>query len=451
MPSRANLASSCPWPTPTSSTLRSEVSTSNRRHTASQTSSSRIFQYPAAVGLTYPHWRSYRRSRSRDAYSARTDSASSGASVPRGCDTVMDLALYGIGNPGMSRGGAVGAHFYPRVHTAPAVIHIPRSVQATLPDLEDEGVGVRHHVDVTLGARDPEARPVDSRHIRHPLEANFHVPLACREGGHISPQLDGVHREHSHALLVLHFEAVDRLSNGVPHFQTDANQHVLVGDWDRSGCASMVSDLVAEWQYTSVALPDGTGQVALGRPREHCRVLLDHVPRRPHRLQSAAVDPEGPVTELANRHHVVADEEDRPPAPGGLAHAPQALPLELGVADGKHFVDDEDLRVQVGRDGKRQARVHPAGVVLHRCVNELFHLGECDDLIEPARDLLPTHAENCSVQVDVLAAGQLRVEPGPHLKQTPHPAVDVRQASRRLGDLREDLEQRALPRPVAAD
>src|SRR5262249_33212307 len=83
--------------------------------------------------------------------------------------------------------------------------------------------------------------------------------------------------------------------------------------------------------------------------------------------------------------------------------------------------------------------------------NELFHLGECDDLIEPARDLLPTHAENCSVQVDVLAAGQLRVEPGPHLKQTPHPAVDVRQASRRLGDLREDLEQRALPRPVAAD
>ena len=72
----------------------------------------------------------------------------------------------------------------------------------------------------------------------------------------------------------------------------------------------------------------------------------------------------------------------RPPCT--LAHLPEARLLELGVADREHLVDDEDFRLDVGRDREGQPHVHPAAVPLHRRVEELLHLGEGDDLVELA-------------------------------------------------------------------
>jgi len=56
-----------------------------------------------------------------------------------------------------------------------------------------------------------------------------------------------------------------------------------------------------------------------------------------------------------------------------------------------------------------------------------------------------------TVQVDVLPPGQFGVETSAHLQQRAHPAIDLGPPLRRLGDAGEDLEQRSLPRPVAAD
>ena len=66
---------------------------------------------------------------------------------------------------------------------------------------------------------------------------------------------------------------------------------------------------------------------------------------------------------------------------------PEALLLELRVADGEHFVDDQDLRLEVRRDRERQPHVHAGGVALDRRVEELLDLGERDDLVELAADL----------------------------------------------------------------
>ena len=49
-----------------------------------------------------------------------------------------------------------------------------------------------------------------------------------------------------------------------------------------------------------------------------------------------------------------------------LLHAPETAPLELGVAHREHLVDEQDLRLEVGRDGEREPDVHPARVALHR-------------------------------------------------------------------------------------
>ncbi len=67
-----------------------------------------------------------------------------------------------------------------------------------------------------------------------------------------------------------------------------------------------------------------------------------------------------------------------------ILHLAQALLLELDVADRQHLVDDQDLRLQVRRDGERQAHVHAAGVALDRRVEEFLDLGEGDDLVELA-------------------------------------------------------------------
>src|SRR5207245_10116130 len=53
--------------------------------------------------------------------------------------------------------------------------------------------------------------------------------------------------------------------------------------------------------------------------------------------------------------------------------------------------------------------------------------------------------------VDVLAAGQFGMKPGADLQQTADPPVKRDAAGGRLGDAREDLEERALAGAVAAD
>ena len=75
-------------------------------------------------------------------------------------------------------------------------------------------------------------------------------------------------------------------------------------------------------------------------------------------------------------------------------------------------------------------------------------LGEGDDLVELARDLRAPHPEDRAVQVDVLAPGQLGVEAGADFEQAADAAADLDVALGRLGDPREDLQQRVLPAPL---
>ena len=140
----------------------------------------------------------------------------------------------------------------------------------------------------------------------------------------------------------------------------------------------------------------------------------------------------------------------RPPV-AHVPHLAEALALELGVADGQDLVDDQDLRLQVRGDGERQPHLHPAAVALHRRVEELLHAANStisSNFRSISRLRMP---EDRAVQVDVLAAGQLGVEAGADLEQAADAAADVDAPLRRLGDPREDLQQRALAGPVAAD
>ncbi len=130
---------------------------------------------------------------------------------------------------------------------------------------------------------------------------------------------------------------------------------------------------------------------------------------------------------------------------------PEAAPLELRVADREHLVHEQDLRLQVRRDGEREPHVHPARVALDGRVHEALDAGEVDDRVEALLDLAALHAEDRAVQVDVLAARELGMEAGPDLEQAAHAAADLDAAARGRRDPRQHLEERRLARAVPTD
>ena len=74
-----------------------------------------------------------------------------------------------------------------------------------------------------------------------------------------------------------------------------------------------------------------------------------------------------------------------------------------------------------------------------------------DDLVEALIDLALRHAEDGTVQVDVLATRQLGVEAGAELEQRGDLALGGDRAAVGTQDPRHALEQRALARTVLAD
>jgi hypothetical protein len=147
----------------------------------------------------------------------------------------------------------------------------------------------------------------------------------------------------------------------------------------------------------------------------------------------------------------VRDEDDRRPLAAQLVEPVEAAALELLVTDGDDLVDDQQLGVEIGRDREPEPHVHAAGVDLHRDVDEIADAAELDDVVQAGGDLPAAQPEDRPVEEDVLAPGELGVEPGAELEHGRHPAVRGDGARSGPVDTRDQLEQRRLSRAVVAD
>jgi hypothetical protein len=136
----------------------------------------------------------------------------------------------------------------------------------------------------------------------------------------------------------------------------------------------------------------------------------------------------------------VRHEDDRRPAAAELADPLEALPLKLRVAHRQHLVDQEDVRLEVHRDGEPEARVHARGVVLHRHIDELGEPRELHDLLVDGVGVAPREAEEGRVQVYVLLAGQIGLEAHAQLDHRGHAAPHDGLALRGPIDAREDAQ-----------
>ena len=197
---------------------------------------------------------------------------------------------------------------------------------------------------------------------------------------------------------------------------------------------------------------------ALGRDRPcHRRnrgeIPLQHLGRWPVLENTAVVDPEPARAQAADRRHVVADEQHRPALP---ARRRASCPgTSSGTAASPTASTSSTIRISGSRwaaTANASRTYMPLRVALDRRVEELLDLGERDDLVELPRDLAPASCRGsrrsgrCSRGRSARGGSRCRLRAA----MPTRPRISTWPVGR-LGDPRQDLQQRALAGAVAAD
>src|SRR5712692_4156000 len=91
---------------------------------------------------------------------------------------------------------------------------------------------------------------------------------------------------------------------------------------------------------------------------------VDNRFRRAVLADGSGFNPDDAMAEAANLIELMADKNDRSAGAGHVAHFAEAFLLEVDVADGEDFIDEEDFRLEMGGDGESEADVHAGRVVL---------------------------------------------------------------------------------------
>ena len=84
-------------------------------------------------------------------------------------------------------------------------------------------------------------------------------------------------------------------------------------------------------------------------------------------------------------------------------------------------------------------------------VDDVSQFAKIDDLVDPRIDLRARHAKAKPAQIDVLAAAEIGMKPGPEFEDGTDPAGDFNFSAARGQRTGQDLEQGALARPIPAD
>src|SRR5438105_8800243 len=110
-------------------------------------------------------------------------------------------------------------------------------------------------------------------------------------------------------------------------------------------------------------------------------------------------------------------EQNGSAAVDGFVHLRKAFLLELCVAHGQHFIDNEDLRIQVRGHGESQTHIHTTRVMFDSRFEKLLGARETYDFIKLRVDLAPAHAQDRSVEINILTASEIRMKAGANVEQ----------------------------------
>jgi len=157
---------------------------------------------------------------------------------------------------------------------------------------------------------------------------------------------------------------------------------------------------------------DDSGELLIFSASNIHQICVDDSFRITVRLDNARIQPECLVAEPRHQIQRVRHKEDGAAAAAKFRKLVETLVRERLVAHRKHFVDEQDIGIDVDRHCKTEAHVHAGRVGLHRRVDKFVELRKPDDLVESIGDLATTEAQHQSIDVDVLATRYLRVKSG---------------------------------------
>ena len=147
----------------------------------------------------------------------------------------------------------------------------------------------------------------------------------------------------------------------------------------------------------------------------------------------------------------MADEKQRRTAGKHLFHAVVAFLLEHEVAHRQNFVAGQDVGPHLGGDGEAQAGDHAGRVVFHRHIDKIPQFCKVDDVLEVLVHIGTVMPQDGTVEVNVLAGGQLHIETGAQLDQRGDLTIDPHRTFGRVHHTGNKLEHRAFAAAVAAD
>ena len=136
---------------------------------------------------------------------------------------------------------------------------------------------------------------------------------------------------------------------------------------------------------------------------------------------------------------------------GYVLHLTNGLLLKFGITNSEDFVNNEDLGFQEGGDGKAEADGHTRGETLDGGIEVALNTSEVDNLVELLINLMPCHAHDAAVHVDILPCGHLGVEASADLKKGGDASTVGDMANGGGGDMAEELQQSAFAGTVLTD
>lgn len=129
----------------------------------------------------------------------------------------------------------------------------------------------------------------------------------------------------------------------------------------------------------------------------------------------------------------------------------ETLVFKRRIPHREHLVNQQDIRLQMSRDGKPQPHFHAGGVGLHGGVEGVADIGEGDNFVEFGVGLFFREPEDGGVDVDVLATGEDGVEAGPEFDEGPEAAAPADGAAVGFDEAGDELEEGGFARPVGPD
>src|SRR5262245_17382927 len=105
----------------------------------------------------------------------------------------------------------------------------------------------------------------------------------------------------------------------------------------------------------------------------------------------------------------------------------------------------------MGGHRERKPDIHPARITFYRRVQKTLNLRKRHNLIKSHADIRPRHSEDRSVEIDVLAPRELRMETGAHFEKTREASFYGYSSLAWLRDTRKNFKECAFSRPVPPD